>query len=284
MNEEQEFNLEALLQEDVETAVAAQELRPLLSQLREAEPPTPTAVQTDTLINSLLPELPTQLAPQPMWQQWQTAVTSSWLWLLCQSQLRVVRQAIWVASAIVMIIGAAISLIWQNGTMGNGLPLILLAPVVAAIGIASLYGSDDCVWELEMTTAVPPRLLLLTRLILVFGFDLLLTLLASLTLSLILPEVTLWSLITTWLAPMTFLTTIAFLITILSGAAEIGIIVSMTLWVIQIIRLDSNMTLLTQYWPNLLHRSTHPTLWALTLLLATYALWLGGREERWVIR
>jgi hypothetical protein len=278
MNEEQTFNLEAFLQEDAETAAEADALRPLLNQLRQADTAPPTAVATDALITALLPEMPAQ----PVVRRWPAAVADSWLWLLLQSQLRVVRQSIWAASTFIMIIGVIISILWQNSAMATGLPFILIAPVVAAIGIASLYGADDRVWELEMTTAVPPHLLLLVRLLLVFGFDLILAVAGSFVLSLALPHAGLWSLITTWLAPMTFLAALAFFITILSGATEIGIIVSMALWVVQIIRLDDSITFLTRYWPNLLHTSTHPALWIITLLIAAYTLWLGGHEERWI--
>ncbi len=280
MNEKYPFKIEEYLQEDDETAVSHDLLLPLLKQLQNEELPIPTSVQTNQLINTLLPELP----PPSAWQQWQTAITNNWLWLLLQSQLRIVRQTIWAASAFVITIGVIVSVLWQNSAMGDGFPFILLAPVVAAIGIATLYNDNDHVWELEMTTAVSPRLLLLTRLLLVFGFDLILALSGSLILAFILPYVTLSALITTWLAPMTFLTAVAFLITILTGATEIGILVSMTLWGVQILRLIGGSTLLTQYWPNLLHSDSHSLLWTATLLLTAVALWLGGREERWIIQ
>jgi hypothetical protein len=278
MNKKHPFNLETLLQEDAETAAEADVLLPLLTQLKEADRAQPTAVDTIQLINTLLPELPTQ----PAWQRWQTAVTNSWIWLLLQSQMRIVRLEIWAASAIVMALGVFISIILRSDNIMIGLPLILTAPLVAAVGIAALYGSSDRVWELEMTTAVHPRLLLLARLLLVFGFDLILALLSSLALSFILPDVALWSLITTWLAPMTFLAALAFLITILSGASEIGIMVSMALWVLQIVRHSTNMRLFAAYIPDMLAPYNHTWLWLLALLLGVYAFWLGGREERWV--
>ena len=271
MNEEQEFNLEDLLHEDGATADHINALLPLLSQLTDSTPQP----DSEALLATLLPELPAQ----PQWQRWYTTATESWVWLLAQAQLRVVRQEIWAASVIVMVIGVLISLIWHTGAMAAGLPFILIAPVAAAISIAALYSSSERVRELEMTTAVPPRLLLLIRLLLVFGYDLALGIIGSLILSLFLTDVALWSLIATWLAPMTFLAALALLITILFGAAEIGIIVSLGLWAMQIIYLGSKDNLFTMYWPDLLASNGRSWLWLITFLIAGLALWLGGREE-----
>ena len=271
MNEEKEFNLEDLLHEDGETADHINALLPLLNQLTDTTPQP----DSEALLATLLPELPTQ----PTWRHWRTTATESWVWLLGKAQLRVVRQEIWAASVIVMAIGVIISLIWHTGAVTSGLPFILTAPVVAAIGIAVLYSSSERVRELEMTTAVPPRLLLLVRLLLVFGFDLALGIIGSLVLSLFLADVALWSLITTWLAPMTFLAVLALLITVLSGAAEIGIIVSLGLWAMQIIYLGSKDNLFTMYWPDLLASNGRFWLWLTTFLVAGLAFWLGGREE-----
>jgi hypothetical protein len=38
------------------------------------------------------------------------------------------------------------------------------------------------------------------------------------------------------------------------------------------------------FMPDLMAASARPWLWALALLLAALALWLGGREERWLLR
>jgi hypothetical protein len=131
-----------------------------------------------------------------------------------------------------------------------------------------------------MATAVPPRLLLLIRLLLVFGFNLSLGLIGSLILSFFLADVVLWSLVTTWLAPMTFLAAFAFLITVLSGAAEIGIIVSLGLWALQILSMSSDLGFLNIYWPDLLANNGRFWLWLITFSIGALALWLGGREER----
>jgi len=191
----------------------------------------------------------------------------------------VVRREIWAASALVMALGVVVSVVWQGGDSATGLPLALLAPVVAAMGIATLYSPTDGVWELERTTAVPPRLLLLARLLLVFGFDLALAVLGSLALALFTPQAGLWLLVSTWHAPMTFLAALAFLITVIAGAVEMGMLVSLGLWTLQAIRLTGDrLGNFVLYWPDLFSPTSRPWLWALALLILSGALWLGGRE------
>lgn len=281
MNDNDEADLNRRLQEDGVPAEETAVLLPILKQL--AQPPlTPTAAQTEALLARLRPELPPPVPVNVSRHKQQQAVLSvSWLRLLLQAQWRVVGGDIWAASALVMVLGVVVSFVWQGAGGTAGLPLVLAAPVVAALGIATLYSPADGVWELEMTTAVSPGLLLLVRLLLVFGFDLLLALGGSLVLALFLPQVSLWLLVTTWLAPMTFLAALAFLFTVWSGRAEIGICASLGLWAVQVARLavhDQNR--LAFYWPDLLSPDSHPWLWGLSLLGLALALWLGSQEER----
>ncbi len=270
-----ETDLITRLQEDGATEEETAVLLPILAPLA-APPPSPNAAETAALVARLLADLPIA-EPAPARRE---AITQSWLWLLLVAQARVVRREIWAASALVMALGVVVSAVWQGGGSAAGLPLALLAPVVAAMGMATLYSPADGVWELEMTTAVPPRLLLLVRLLLVFGFDLALAVLGSLLLALFTPQVGLWLLVTTWLAPMTFLAALAFLITVLTGAAEMGMLVSLGLWTLQAIRLTGDhLGSFVLYWPDLFSPASRLWLWLLALLIFGGALWLGGRES-----
>ena len=266
-------DLRTRLQEDGVNEEEVALLLPTFSQL--ATPPAPpTAAESAALLAHLLEDMPTA-DPPPNWRE---AVAQSWLWLLLVAQARVVRREIWAASALVMALGVVVSVVWQGGDSATGLPLALLAPVVAAMGIATLYSPTDGVWELERTTAVPPRLLLLARLLLVFGFDLALAVLGSLVLALFTPQVGLWLLVSTWLAPMTFLAALAFLITVIAGAVEMGMLVSLGLWTLQAIRLTGDrLGNFVLFWPDLFSPTSRPWLWVLALLILSGALWLGGR-------
>jgi hypothetical protein len=153
------------------------------------------------------------------------------------------------------------------------------------VGISFLYGAaPDVALELELATPTSPRLVLLARLALVYGFDLGLGLLASAALAWLMPGVSMWPLVATWLAPMSFLSAVAFLLTVLSADPTLGTLVSLGLWAVQSILRMVDPIVLRAHLPDLMAPAARPLLWASALALGGMALWLGGQEERWLGR
>jgi hypothetical protein len=193
----------------------------------------------------------------------------------------VVRGEIWAASALVMTLGLLVTLATYSAA--EAWPLVLVAPLVAATGVAFIYGPDvDPALEIELATPVPPRLVLLARLALVFGFNLIIGLAASLILSLARAEVAFWPLVSTWLAPLSFLSALAFLLTVFTVNSTTSAMISLLGWAFQSLRQLGGLKAVAWFMPDLMAASARPWLWALALLLAALALWLGGREERWL--
>jgi hypothetical protein len=193
----------------------------------------------------------------------------------------VVRGEIWAASALVMTLGLLVTLATYSAA--EAWPLVLVAPLVAATGVAFIYGPDvDPALEIELATPVPPRLVLLARLALVFGFNLIMGLAASLILSLARAEVAFWPLVSTWLAPLSFLSALAFLLTVFTVNSTTSAMISLLGWAFQSLRQLGGLKAVAWFMPDLMAASARPWLWALALLLAALALWLGGREERWL--
>lgn len=150
-------------------------------------------------------------------------------WQLLLGQVPLVRRGIWVASAFTMALGCAVALL-AAGPAHGGTVLTVLAPVVAAMGVALLYGPEnDPSLELALSTPTPPRLVLLARLVLVYGYDLALALVATAVLVLVKDEVGAWALISLWIGPMLFLSALALLLSLLFGA-NAAILVAMGLW------------------------------------------------------
>jgi anti-sigma factor RsiW len=150
---------------------------------------------------------------------------------LIRAQVPLVRQQIWTASALVMSLGLVTVLLGRGGAS----LLELLAPVVAAAGIAFLYGPEqDPSLELALATPTSPRLVLLARLTLVFGYDLALGLLVSLALALAgqAPD-GLWQLILQWLGPMLLLSAISLWISQGLGVLP-ATFVPLTLWAVKV--------------------------------------------------
>ncbi|MCP5100906.1 MAG: hypothetical protein GY943_35590 [Chloroflexi bacterium] len=263
--------------EDLESAEEVNELLPTLMALNEWDAPKATEQETEQLLVRLRPLLPPQ--PEPRLEQLQTRL--HWMAWLLRAQLRVVRNEIWLGSAFVMSLGVVVTLAADRAA----LPFVLIAPMVAAVGITFLYGPENNpALEIELATAVSPRLILLARMALLFGIDLILGIGGSIILSLIHPDILLGSLIMTWLAPMAFLSALAFFLSTISFEPLLGVMVSMILWGLQSLHQIKLGLPPPKFVPNLLDMNIQPWLWVWALLLGVTAVFLAGREERLINR
>lgn len=287
MNDEQ--RLRAMLDEDrLNEGALDENLLAVVRRLPDWQAPAPDPAVTHRLIARLEQELP---QPEATWARgwrgyWQRLWSSYAVWLL-RSQLRVMHPELWAASALVMVIGTLVTLtVNPTGSSPEGVvPLVLLAPLVAAIGIAYVYGPlNDPALEIELATPVSPRLLALSRVTLVFGFNLVLGVLGSLVLALFGSGWSLLPLIAAWLAPMAFLSALAFLLSVLFLDPLVSVMFSLLLWGGMSLRrsVSVDLTPLVRLLPDVLAADTRPLIWGMTVLLLGVALWLIGREERWL--
>jgi hypothetical protein len=233
-------------------------------------------------------EAPSELvetAIQTIREQDRQPSTAQRISLLLQGQLPLVRREIWLAAAAVMALGYVVALL-----AGRASVIQILAPMVAAASVALIYGSEhDPALELVLATPVSPRQILLARLVLVFGFDLCLSILASLALTPLLPQGKLWGVIMSWLGPMTFLSAVALVLSLWVGAAN-GVTVAYALWLGQYVTqllaqepvpglgqhpaVVQGLALYWQFWQS-------PwLLFVLALMLIGFAVWYVGQQER----
>ena len=128
------------------------------------------------------------------------------------------------ASAVVLVAGAAV-------TLGTGQPLVaLLAPAVAAAGIAYAYGPGiDPAWELSRSMAVSDRMVLLARAVGVFAVDALLGLAASAA------SASAAGLTFGWLMPMTAVSALALAAATLARSANTGVAAGLAGWAITVL-------------------------------------------------
>jgi hypothetical protein len=146
---------------------------------------------------------------------------------LLTGQIPVVRARLWLASALVMALGAALA---AFDTGAAGLVLALIAPVVAAVGLAVVYGPRvDPNLEVALASPTSPRTVLLARLTLVFGYDLLLGLAASAALAWTGSAGGVWALVSAWLGPMALLSAVSLAVSIWLGP-NLAMAAAMVLW------------------------------------------------------
>jgi len=131
----------------------------------------------------------------------------------------------WLVSTVVVFgVGALVSL-------GPGQPLVwLMAPAVAAVGIAFAYGPGiDPAWELSSSCAVSDRMVLLTRAVAVFALNAVLGLLASVA------SGAAAALTFGWLIPMTAVCALALAAAVAARSAVVGAAAGVSAWVITVL-------------------------------------------------
>jgi hypothetical protein len=117
-----------------------------------------------------------------------------------------------------------------------GQVLALVAPVVAALGIAGVYGPRrDPAFEVVAATPTAPALILLARIALVFAYDLVLALAASAVLAVLGGDVGgMFALVDAWLGPMALLSALSLALAVRLGA-DVAAGVAVVLWSLRVL-------------------------------------------------
>src|SRR5919197_2554709 len=136
---------------------------------------------------------------------------------LLRAETRLVRPSVWVASMVVMACAVVVAV--TGGHPGAGATVLSqVAPMVAAAGIAGVYGPErDPAFEALAITVTSPRLVLLARVTLVFAYDLVLALAASALVQLGSPGGGIVHVVAGWLLPMTLLSALCLLLAMWIG-------------------------------------------------------------------
>lgn len=254
----------------------AKQLRSTVQRLEAWSAPRPSAADTARLIEQL----------QPTLQQKPFAPRSPlWLATFLRIQFRLMREEIWLASALVMVIGLLVTLVLSNTqSTPETLPFVFIAPIITAVGVAFLYGPEvNPALEIELAAPTTQRIILLARLTLIFAFNVVLSIIASVLLVAFNPNLSLWALIITWLAPMAFLSALAFLLSIWFFNSLAGMMVSLFLWVVQVLKSNPQLDIVPMIaqFPSLLAEPMRPWLFVMAIGMGLAALWIAGHSEKW---
>ncbi|MBM2614666.1 zf-HC2 domain-containing protein [Actinoplanes sp. LDG1-06] len=182
---------------------------------------------------------------------------------------RLIRPAVPIASALVMALGVAVVLL-QPAAATAGLVLSLVAPIVAAAGVAGTYRAGrDPAAELMATLPTSGRLLLLVRIALVFGYDLALALLASAATA---GTAGLNTLIAAWLGPMALLSSLSLLIAVRFGP-DVALGTAVGLWAVRVLATVWPARFIVEVWV------TNAAVLAVSAAVAAFAVFAAGRGE-----
>jgi len=189
---------------------------------------------------------------------------------LLRAQSFLVQGEIWPASAAVMALGVIVALVSNHVEF-----VYFIAPLVAAASLTMLFGpANDPAYELVLATPTSPWKVLLARLSLVFGYNLLLSLIASLVLLVTVPPGLLGTLILGWLGPMAFLSALALLLSLWIGTPN-AIAIAYILWIAQHVPYKSiGMWMEPLAWEPVV--LSYQQFWHSPLLLCTLSILLVG--------
>jgi hypothetical protein len=206
------------------------------------------------------------------------AVAGQRAWQLLRAQVLLTQRELWPASAAVMMLGVITAMLSNHVEA-----VYFIAPLIAAASLTLSFGPDhDAAYELIMATPMSPWKMLLARLSIVSGYNLLLSLVAGLALLPIIPPGLLGTLILGWLGPMAFLSALALLFTLWIGTSN-AIAITYILWIAQYVpdksigmwidapALEPVFSAYQQFW------NSPVLLVALSAFLIGVALWSANR-------
>lgn len=239
------------------------------SALREDRPSTPPDPVTAVLRRAAY--VPVVIPPRTGLRRHASVAAQ-----LLVAQIALIRWSVWVVSALMIGFGAVLAAMGTNGTAGGAWPaavLAVVAPIVAAAGIAGVCGPErDPGFELAAATMTSPRVVLLARVTLVFGFDSVLALVSSLALAGIgIDPPGLGVMVGAWLGPMALLSALCLLVSVAVGTIP-AVSVALSLWGLRL--LAPGLTAQPE-WVGTVARTVE-SMWSTNLVTCLLALVLVG--------
>ncbi len=249
------------------------------AQLAMVSAPLPSA----QILDQVWTRIDTSPAPEVVTRRWLPGYLMAHLWLVFRKQIGIIHKSIWIVSAMVMAFGCILIFAATAGNHNHiheaQLLLALLASVIGASGVAFIYGAEnDAGFELTLSTPTSIRIVMICRMILVVGYDLLLSALASTILALSYGGGP-WEIIQLWLGPMLLLASISLVLSMMVGSV-IGLLFSLILEATQALptNIEQGLLGLQLAHPNLWQ--TNPVILLLAVLFFVFAILYAPRQPR----
>jgi hypothetical protein len=269
---------DALAEQGMAPDEAAQ-LAPSLLRLSAWQAPHPTQSSRDQLLALLVSHLPAP-SPAAFIPNQERALVGlrnrlRGLAGVLVAQARLLRPAVWIASAAAIVLAMVYALTLPR-SIGEQDVLVFALPLIAVTGVAFLYGPEtDAGLELALATPTSPRVVLLGRFGLLFGFDAALALAGTALLAGLRGDGW-WALTLVWLGPMALLSAVSLALSVFLGPAT-AVGGAAALWLSRIVHFDGGISL--QLAPSPFWLSS-PLALALAVGMLAVVIYLAPRSER----
>lgn len=205
------------------------------------------------------------------------------LWQVFIRQVPLIHKSVWVASFLVVLASCLIALFVPGSPADRANEakwvLTLFLSVVTAVGAAFIFGSEhDEGFEVTLSTPTSIRLVMLARMVLVVGYNFLLSALASIIIATVQGGGP-WEIMQLWLGPMLLLASISVSLSLLLGST-FGVLVSLIIEAIQALPLYfSSNSFLAQLAQSSFWQTNLPML-LLAAAFLVFAVYYAPRQPR----
>lgn len=222
-------------------------------------------------------------APQALKHQWALPSTIFHLWLVFKKQIPIIHKSIWIGMPLVILFGCVLALIatlLSRNLMHDAVSILVLVTTVAsASSVAFIYGvENDAALEITLSTPTSMRVVMLSRLILVGGYNTIISMLATAIIALA-QRGGFWETMQLWLGPMLFLSSMTLALSLVIGS-WFAVLVAFVLESLQALPLyfERHIPILQLASPA--SWQTNPTILLLALLFILFAIFYVPRQPR----
>lgn len=242
-----------------------------------------TPLPSLNIMNQVFAKIDAQEIRAQQRQRLSIARIAAHLWLVFQRQIRLIHKSIWIAVAGVNIL--MLTLIAFSGPdlrhhlQSVETVLAFFSIVTAATGVAFIYQAEqDAGYEIILATPTSIRIIMIFRMVLVIGYNFLLTAITSGILAFALGG-NLWDFAQLWLGPVLLLASISLTVSVTFGSV-VGVVASLVIEVLQAMFSSVERTTpVLQFLRMNIERTTPVTLIIAFILLA-FAIYYAPRQPR----
>ena len=204
-------------------------------------------------------------------------------WLVFKRQIPIIHKSIWIATPLVLLFGCGLVLFATLQSPDNAhkieMALALFTTVSSAAGVAFIYGvENDAGFELTLSTPTSMRIVMLSRLLLVVGYNFMLSAFASAIIAFT-HGGGVWEIIQLWLGPMLLLSSITLTLSLMIGS-WLALLTALILEATQafVFGFERHISLLQLTQPDVWQ--TNPTMLFLAVVLIVFAVLYAPRQPR----
>ncbi|HYT27567.1 MAG TPA: zf-HC2 domain-containing protein [Ktedonobacteraceae bacterium] len=235
------------------------------------------------IMNQVLAKIDAQEVQAQQRKRRSISRSAAHLWLVFKRQIPLIHKSIWIAAVGVSIL-MLVLIAFSGADLRHHLQnvetvLAFFSTVTAATGIAFIYQAEqDAGYEIILATPTSIRIIMICRMVLVIGFNFLLTAITSAIIAFTLGG-NLWDFVQLWLGPMLLLASISLTVSVTLGSV-FGVAASLIIEVLQAIFSSPERTAPVLQFLRMNIGQTTPFTLILAFILLAFAIYYAPRQPR----